>query len=34
MHELYHAKFYIDNEYKKSVYKLWNSITNLQKKIL
>ena len=31
MHELYHAKFYIDNEYKKSVYKLWNSITKSSK---
>ena len=32
MHELCHAKFYIDDNYKKSVYNLWNSIEKSSKK--
>ena len=32
MHELCHAKFYINKEYKESVYSLWNSLTKLSKK--
>ena len=31
-HELLHAKFYTNNEYKELVYSLWNSIENISKK--
>lgn len=28
LHELYHAKFYLDKNYKESIYSLWSSITD------
>ena len=31
-HELLHAKFYIDYEYKQSIYSVWNSIEDISKK--
>lgn len=31
-HELQHAKFYMDSEYKKQVHDLWNSFTESHKK--
>ena len=32
-HELLHAKFYINDDYKKSIYLLWDSIEDVSKKI-
>ena len=32
MHELCHAKFFIDNEYKTEVHKLWTSLTKSSRK--
>lgn len=32
LHELCHAKYYIDPSYKSSIHSLWNSLTDVSKK--
>ena len=34
LHELQHAKYYLDEEYKKSVQKLWDSFEESSKKMI